>query len=143
MQDSDHPAIKVLLAFFGEMNEWERERAQLFFERKKFDPEEYLRLRGEKKKKLVGIFSRFCEVGEGAERVQDLGSFSPDEPMHEGEKVTRVEEKKDKVIVETQSPLEGGWDYRYELVLVDGVYLLRDSRKRRIIGRDRWSKDML
>ncbi|MFN3149930.1 NTF2 fold immunity protein [Bremerella sp.] len=143
MFTSDHPAIDVLQSFFDEMNQWERERAQLFFDRHQLGPDEYLRLRAVKKERLTDIFRQYCEVGDEAERVQGMGSFSPDAPMHEGEVVTGIEEKRNKVIVETTSPQEGGWDYRYELVLVGDAYLLRDCRKRRIIGKDKWSKDML
>lgn len=143
---ASHPAVQVLQAFFLEMDAWESEAARHHrsVDWGNADQAQLARDRVLQRQNMEQIFEQYCEVGKQAERLQDQGlSFNLGQPEHEGETVVRVTERAGKVLVETEQPQSRGWEFRYELLQIAGEWRLRDRRKRRCKGQERWSKDLL
>ena len=142
----NHPAAKVLQAFFSEMTAWETDVAQYY---KSVDwgnaSQEILdRAKEQYRERLEAIFQKYCQAGAQAERLQDAGiSYDPSQPEHGDESIISLTEKGRKVIIETRQMRPHGWEYRYELVQMDGRWLLRDTRKYRFQGDTDWERDML
>ena len=143
---TNHPAADILRSYFSEMNAWERECAahykSLDWERG-IDKAALDLARASQRKRLEQIFERYCEIGKQAERLQDLGSYNPDQPEHDDEEITSLTEKAGKVIIETRQRRFRGWEFRYEVVQVDGNWRLRDNRKFRSQGKPAWKRHML
>ena len=145
--NANHPAAKALQAFFSEKNDWETDIAQYY---KSVDwgnssQEELDSAKARYRAWLEAIFEKYCQAGAEAERLQDTAgiSYDPSQPEHGDEAIISLTEKGRKVIIETRQMRPHGWEYRYELVQVDGRWLLRDTRKYRFQGETDWERDML
>jgi len=142
---SNHPAVRRLQEFFSAMHEWEREmlrEGNIDFGHLSEAESAAARARQNNalRASLGRIFETCCEAGWNAKRVKDALHCGGREPVYDPvrERITSVRETADRVIIETEQTHELGAQFKYELVMVQGQWMLRDNRKGRIPGRKNW-----
>lgn len=141
-------AVETLLAFF-------RERYALGLDALRYvrsidreagvDAEEWGKVMACQRAGLEAIFVRYCAAGLGAKRLKDQGFAVQDPPKYdpEHEKVTSVSQAGGSVFIETVEDVEADWRYRYELIQVDGRYLIKDNKRFRLGPDAKWRPHLL
>jgi len=147
MATTTDSALKVLRGFFKAMHDWEWALIREDFADIEDWPAEKAEKEVEKRygklrQQMAKIFDRYCEVGVKARRVRDALHSGGAEPDYnpETERILSVTEKPGKIIVETQMAHNFQFRFKYEVVNVNGKWLLRDNRKCKAAGDEKWSR---
>lgn len=90
---------------------------------------------------LISIFEKYCEAGAMAFRVNDGMHWGGEMPDYDPatEVILSTVDKGDRFIVETQMAHNYKFRFRYELVMVNGKWLIRDDRKRKADFDNSWN----
>jgi hypothetical protein len=142
-----HPAVKVLRKFFSEMNAWEWKMIRQDFSDLAEASEEEVEAEVAKRdaklsQDLAKIFKKYSEAGLHSRRVTDTLHCGGEQPDYnaETERILSVEDRGDKVIVETQMAHNFKFQLRYELIKTNGTWRIRDNRKCKSDFSPRWSR---
>lgn len=150
LTNMNHPAVELLNRFFRKMFDWEVETQNYLSSTEVREMPSSLRNEAKKQRRAIldSIYAEFCEAGVSAKRLKDQGFVygTPRQYNPEFEIIDEIEAKIDKAVVYTHRTDCGAklsLRYRYELVLKDGEWRIKDNKKEMFGSSEKWKPHLL
>jgi hypothetical protein len=146
---TSHPPTKILRPIFADNNSWDWEMLREdFSDLEHLEPDaidaEVDKRRLKQRKRLAKIFDKYCEAGSDARRVHDVFHCGGEQPDYnpKTEKLLSVEDRGDRVIVETKMAHNFKFRFKNELIKVGRTWRIRDNRKHKdeSLPNPKWSR---